>query len=103
MPSPHLGESRTDRFNKRIALISKVNTDAWSSRLCISRHLSSSAELGFIFCLPAEGKLKMECQDGFRRNAFLERVVRHWKGMPREVAKSPSLEILNKGLDVTPS
>ncbi|KFQ39175.1 hypothetical protein N332_01776, partial [Mesitornis unicolor] len=35
-----------------------------------------------------------------RKNFFTERVVKHWKGLPREVVYSPSLEMFNKRMDV---
>lgn len=35
-----------------------------------------------------------------RKNFFMERELRHQKGLPREVAESPSLETFKRGVDV---
>ncbi|KFZ46547.1 hypothetical protein N321_13753, partial [Antrostomus carolinensis] len=35
-----------------------------------------------------------------RKNLFTERIIRHWKGLPRAVVESPSLEGFERCVDV---
>lgn len=43
-----------------------------------------------------QGKFRLD----IRENVFVERVGKHWNGLPRDAVESPSLEVFTKGVDV---
>ncbi|KFZ63257.1 hypothetical protein N321_01206, partial [Antrostomus carolinensis] len=42
------------------------------------------------------GKFRVD----IRKNFFTEMVIRHWKGLPRAVVESPSLEVFQSQVDI---
>lgn len=51
---------------------------------------------GLTFSTGAGGPGVLQQQFHFRKNFFMERVVKHWKGLAWEVVESSSLEVLKE-------
>jgi len=43
-----------------------------------------------------QGRFKLD----FRKNYLIERVIKHWNRLPRELLESPSLEVFKRRVDM---
>lgn len=71
--------------------------DLRTSDECCAWHASNH---GYVLCLRVMALLESFLLEDIRKNFFLERVLRHWKGLPGEVMESPCQEALKRRVDV---